>query len=94
MMGHVYAPDLSTLKPLGRRKQLLVCRAELRTGWRYKDGAAGASGKMQREAATSHWALEGQQEDSRKQKKDLPGKRNILIKGRAETFVSGVQMGG
>ena len=43
---------------------------------------------------TSHWALEGQREDSRKQKKDLSGKRNILIKGRAETCLSGIQMGG
>ena len=44
----------------------------------------------QREAATSHRALEGQWEDSQKQKKVL----NILIKGRAEMRVSGIQMGG
>ena len=48
----------------------------------------------QREAATSHPALEGQWEDSQKQKKDLPGKGNILIKGRAEMHVSRIQMGG
>lgn len=35
-----------------------------------------------REAATSDWALERQWEDSQRQKKDLPGKGNSLIKAR------------